>query len=155
MQPKPTPSEIEHAAILTATETFIDSFVERHRRDRYKLLSHRGDFADKLHHDLERELIERYQVILPGRASSTPGVLAALRVASCSTEAILVGGPDHVHPGRMMPLEDAVDECLGFTMGAIVLLDGGATAFYEPEMGEDARCILTQDPKALQTLRGR
>jgi hypothetical protein len=154
MTDRPTPSQIDDAAILAATETFVNTFVTRHRRERYHLLIHRGDFVDKLHHDLEGNLDARYRVNLTGQASTTEGVLASIRTASSSTDTILVGGPNHFHPGRIMSLEQAIDECLGFMLGAVVLLDGGSIAFFEPEMGDNARCILTQDAKALAKLRG-
>jgi len=38
-------------------------------------------------------------------------------------------------------------------VGAVVLLDGGAAAFFEPEMGDNARRVLTRDAKALKALR--
>jgi len=153
MNDHPTPSPTDNAAILAATEAFVNTFVDRHRRDRYRLLIHRGDFARKLDHDLESDLDPRYQAILTCRASTAAGVLAAIRTASSGTDAILVGGPGHSHPGRAMPLEQAIDACLGCMVGAVVLLDGGAAAFFEPEMGDNARRVLTRDPKALRALR--
>ena len=140
--------------ILDATEVFVNTFIDRHRRERYRILLHRGDFVEKLDHDLERDLDPRYQVILTGTASTNEGVLAAIRTATRSTDAILVGAQGHVHPGRLMSLEQAVYQCCGFMIGAVVLLDGGKTAYFEPEMGDNARCILTRDPKALKALRG-
>lgn len=131
----------------------MDAFVAQSRRERYKHLLQRGDFVTKLDHDLERDLDPSYQAVLTGPASTTEGVLASIRVATASTDAILVGGPGHCHPGRVMSLDQAIDECIGSMMGAIVLLDGGTTAYFEPETGENARCVLSRDPKALQTLR--
>ena len=154
MTDHPTPSQVDNAAILAATETFVNTFVARHRRDRYRILIHRGDFTDELHHNLEQVLDERYRVILSGRESLSDGIIRSIKKITTSTEAFLVGGPGHVHPGRRMPLEEAVEECPDPVHGALVLLDGGTTAFFEPEIGEDTRCILTRDAKALAKLRG-
>ena len=100
-------------------------------------------------------LDERYRVVLSGRTRTLDGVTESIGKITNAVDAFLVGGPGHVHPGRRMPLEEAVEACLGRMNGALVLLDEGAAAYFEPEMGEEARCVLTRDTKALQTLRGR
>lgn len=154
MTDHPTPSQLDNAAILAATETFVNTFVDRHRRERYHILIHRGDFIHELHHNLEQVLDERYRVILTGAESLSDGIIESIKKITNSTEAFLVGGPGHVHPGRRLPFEEAVEECSDPVHGALVLLDGGTAAYFDPEwMGKDARCVLTRDPKALKALR--
>ncbi len=155
MTRQPTPTQLENTAILRATETFIDLFVARPRRERYKLLLRRGDFAARLHHDLEGELVERFRVCITGHRSVGDGILRSLRAVTPSTDAFVVGGPNAIKPGRALPIAVALHECVGWSVGSLILLDKGKTAFFEPEMAEFDRCILTRDPTALKTLRGR
>jgi|GEM_PF-6163663 len=125
MEDHPTPSQIDNTAILAATEAFVNTFVVRHKRQRYRILIHRADFIDELHHNLEQVLDERYRVILSGRESLPDGILESIKKITNNVDAVLVGGLGHVHPGRRMPLEEAIEECLGWMQGALVLLDGG------------------------------
>lgn len=136
---------------LQAIEVFLHHFVQPHRRERFWFLAQRGEFRSVFYHKLEPALDDRYTFALAGSEAFAPQVQSLLRVVTASDTAILIGGyQDEV--GRSMPLEDALDACIGHD-ASLVLLDEGTVAYHEPEFKAGNHLIMTRDKEALARLR--
>ena len=127
-------------------EQTIAAFILKERQDRYRFLLGNSDprkrakGLDRLNHCAD--LDPRYATWLPGNTD----VVRLLRREGSPGEVYVISNTDAID-GKMLPLEEAIDEAEDGGWGTIISCIPGQLAYYRGEEGE-GRALLKRKPGA-------
>ena len=125
---------------------FVQAFIAPQRRERWASLSDprkRSKLLDRLDHHAEYDLDPRYYLRLSGNADRR--IEAVIERLTPLRSCHFIGGP---LDGATMDLHDALAQTVGRQLGAIISIDPGRVAYYEPHDWRDGRLLLVRDPAA-------
>ncbi len=125
---------------------FVRAFIARQRRERWLSLSDprkRSKLLDRLDHHAEYDLDPRYRLRLSEDADRR--IEAVIERLTPLRSCHFIGGP---LDGATMGLHEALAKTVGWQLGAIISIDPGRVAFYEPHDARDGRLLLVRDPAA-------
>lgn len=133
--------------VMDRERQFVRTFIQQRRKPRYLAKLDGGDRAwllGQLAHHLERDLDERRAIVITSQMPGRNYIYSIVQQLTKATRCYVISEWSE-WDGQEFDLEEMFGIVRSVMRGTIICIEPGELAFFEPEMAEDARCLLVRD----------